>query len=292
MATSEAPAPGAAVHSHTAGRTPAASNGGQPAAATAPAAPPVPQAAEAEIVATAATADPQAHAHVPGKRRRPAAKVEVTTDRESAVPQRAGRASMRTNPFYVHRRPAGIVSRGLAFIIDLLIVVLTVALIYYLTVATLSMLRISITSCRTWVPIDSTADVIMNLCRAMRGTLTFVCLMVAPIYFLLGWLIHGQTIGAMIAGVRVVRTDGTPLKPRTALLRLAGLAGSLIVFGIGLLWAVVDKDRQGWHDKLARTYVIYWRREVAYKENHPHASRRLFQRREGSTSRPPESGPG
>jgi uncharacterized RDD family membrane protein YckC len=27
--------------------------------------------------------------------------------------------------------------------------------------------------------------------------------------------------------------------------------------GIGLLWIMVDDQRQGWHDKLAKTFVIY-----------------------------------
>jgi len=29
-----------------------------------------------------------------------------------------------------------------------------------------------------------------------------------------------------------------------------------LVFGLGFLWAFFDDRRQGWHDKLASTYVV------------------------------------
>jgi uncharacterized RDD family membrane protein YckC len=31
---------------------------------------------------------------------------------------------------------------------------------------------------------------------------------------------------------------------------------------MGLLWIIWDKQKQGWHDKIAGTYVIYTRVEV------------------------------
>jgi uncharacterized RDD family membrane protein YckC len=44
------------------------------------------------------------------------------------------------------------------------------------------------------------------------------------------------------------------------LLRLVGYALSIIPFGIGFLCCLWDDRRHGWHDKLAGTCVIYWRR--------------------------------
>jgi uncharacterized RDD family membrane protein YckC len=33
---------------------------------------------------------------------------------------------------------------------------------------------------------------------------------------------------------------------------------SSIVFGLGFLWIVLDKENQGWHDKLMSTYVVQY----------------------------------
>ena len=149
----------------------------------------------------------------------------------------------------------------------------------------------SFDACRAWQPDSTTGIVLQRLCWLIRGSTVLVSVLVAPTYFLLGWLVRGQTIGMMIAGVRVVRTDGSPLKPRTAVLRLAGLVGSLLLLGVGLLWAVIDSERQGWHDKLARTYVLYWRREVAHREKYGYTPPRRPGRRaptEPTTPKPPD----
>jgi hypothetical protein len=41
-----------------------------------------------------------------------------------------------------------------------------------------------------------------------------------------------------------------------ALVRYFGYFVSGIVLSLGFLWATFDSRRQGWHDKIARTYVI------------------------------------
>ena len=47
-----------------------------------------------------------------------------------------------------------------------------------------------------------------------------------------------------------------PLQFVDALVRaLAGLL-SLAASGIGFLWILRDPERQGWHDKIAGTYVV------------------------------------
>ena len=33
---------------------------------------------------------------------------------------------------------------------------------------------------------------------------------------------------------------------------------SSIVFGLGFLWIVLDKENQGWYDKLMSTYVVQY----------------------------------
>ena len=41
----------------------------------------------------------------------------------------------------------------------------------------------------------------------------------------------------------------------TALILLVSYV-SFLAFGLGILWVAVDRRKQGWHDKLARTVVV------------------------------------
>lgn len=67
---------------------------------------------------------------------------------------------------------------------------------------------------------------------------------------------NGQTIGKAMLGLRVVKADGTPLTDSDALLRYAGYYLNTFFFSVGWIWALFDSEKQGWHDKLARTYVV------------------------------------
>jgi uncharacterized RDD family membrane protein YckC len=74
------------------------------------------------------------------------------------------------------------------------------------------------------------------------------------IYF---YLRRGQSFGKRFIGVRVVRIDGRPIDYQTAVLRhIVGYPLSLLFFGLGIVWVLWDRRRQGWHDKLAKTVVI------------------------------------
>ncbi len=82
-----------------------------------------------------------------------------------------------------------------------------------------------------------------------------------PVFLLLAyhivlWSWKGTTVGGMICHLRVVRVDGKPLRFVDALVR--GLSGlfAIAAAGIGFLWILKDPARQGWHDKIAGTYVV------------------------------------
>lgn len=66
----------------------------------------------------------------------------------------------------------------------------------------------------------------------------------------------GQTLGKRLMGVRVVRANGEPLDFVTVLIRYVGYYINSFFFMLGWIWALFDDQRQGWHDKLANTYVI------------------------------------
>lgn len=67
----------------------------------------------------------------------------------------------------------------------------------------------------------------------------------------------GQTPGKRIMGLRVVNEDGTPVDWSVASNRFfIGYSISLLPLGLGFYWALVDKNNQAWHDKIAGTLVI------------------------------------
>ena len=70
------------------------------------------------------------------------------------------------------------------------------------------------------------------------------------------WTWMGTTIGGIICQLRVVRTDGAPLRLADALVRGLSSVFSFAVLGIGYLWILRDADRQAWHDKIAGTFVV------------------------------------
>jgi len=51
--------------------------------------------------------------------------------------------------------------------------------------------------------------------------------------------------------------DGSKLDITTAALRYVGQIIAAIPVGLGFLWVIWDAQKQGWHDKIAKTYVVH-----------------------------------
>jgi len=75
---------------------------------------------------------------------------------------------------------------------------------------------------------------------------------------ILFWVARSATPGKMLIRARIVdaRTGG---KPTTGQLigRYLGYYVSTLPLFLGFIWIALDKRKQGWHDKLARTVVVY-----------------------------------
>lgn len=67
---------------------------------------------------------------------------------------------------------------------------------------------------------------------------------------------RGQTPGKIITGIKVIRTDSSPITWQYALLRYLGSIVSTLALCIGYIWIAFDSRKQGWHDKIADTYVV------------------------------------
>jgi uncharacterized RDD family membrane protein YckC len=81
-------------------------------------------------------------------------------------------------------------------------------------------------------------------------------LVISVAYDLSFWMLAGQTPGKRLMGVRVVRSDGQRLHLGNAIRRELAYVLSGLLF-LGYLWILFDNRRQGWHDKLAGTIVVY-----------------------------------
>jgi len=83
-----------------------------------------------------------------------------------------------------------------------------------------------------------------------------VGLPVSVAHFVGFWAWRGQTPGKMAMGIKVIRTDSSPLTWQSALLRYWGYIVSAMILFIGFIWIAFDSRKQGIHDKIADTYVV------------------------------------
>jgi len=83
-------------------------------------------------------------------------------------------------------------------------------------------------------------------------------LLIGLAYFAYFWSAQGggQTLGMRVFNLKVIRTDGSALTLTQALIRYVGLFISFVCFAIGVIWVAFDAEKQGWHDKIAGTYVV------------------------------------
>ncbi len=68
---------------------------------------------------------------------------------------------------------------------------------------------------------------------------------------------NGQTFGMKAMKIKLIGTKGEyPIGYKKGFIRWAGMLVSGAVIGLGYIWILIDKDKQGWHDKIADTYVV------------------------------------
>lgn len=149
---------------------------------------------------------------------------------------------------------AGFVSRMAAFVIDL--AVINAMLLATIVVAS------SVLNYFNFGGLFRTANSPTWLAQVVVGTISAIGFLITyfgyPVFF---WVLIGQTPGKLLLGLRVVQTDGQLLSVRRGLLRALAYWLSALPLFLGFAWIIIDDQRQGWHDKLGRTYVIYYRRQ-------------------------------
>ena len=132
---------------------------------------------------------------------------------------------------------AGIVSRALAALVDMLVVIVTMGLLY-LGLA-LTTLLVNPTSFRFPAP---------NLIFS-----TAVTVAVSALYLTACWTLSGRTVGAIVLGIRVVGRGDERLGIAVSIAR----AVACVLFPIGLVWVAVDRQRRSIQDIALGSRVIY-----------------------------------
>lgn len=97
------------------------------------------------------------------------------------------------------------------------------------------------------------------------GTQTLLPIPWVRIYVFLGlaayfiWHWHGgrQTLAMRTWKLRIAGADGGPPQLRQLAVRYVLAWPSIGLFGLGILWAFVDRDRQFLHDRLAGTRIEF-----------------------------------
>ena len=92
----------------------------------------------------------------------------------------------------------------------------------------------------------------------LGGTASSIQSLITLAYYVIMTVMYGGTLGKMAMKIQVVGEDMKKIDWGKAILReLVGKFVSGIVLGIGFIWAGFDAKKQGWHDKIAKTYVVY-----------------------------------
>lgn len=145
-----------------------------------------------------------------------------------------GRPGVRVQPTTTH---AGIVTRGLAACVDLVVVVVATVL-----------LDLAAAGARfAWSPVRFRWPQPGALLTAL------VIMGIAVVYLTVAWAVTGRTYGGRLLGVRVVSTRLALVGwPRSFCRALAS-----VVFPVGLLWSAVSSTRRSVQDLVFRTVVVY-----------------------------------
>ena len=168
-------------------------------------------------------------------------------------------------PDSLRGHPAGFVTRYVAFLLDVLVVAAASFLFITVLRVTLDFFGISdlLASVQESRDVARQTVVLSGVVRWLvtiaSGFLTF------GVYSILAWMLVGKTAGKALMGLRVLGQDGRPVTFHQALVRALGYYVSGLALFIGFLWVLVDDRGQTWHDKLARTVVVYeW--DAQYEE--------------------------
>jgi len=101
-----------------------------------------------------------------------------------------------------------------------------------------------------------------SVSSSISGTVWLFVVIMWVTNFLALPLFRGQTFGKMLAGITIIRIDGTPVRLGRILLRnVLGYLMTAATLGLGFLLATVNSSGRALHDYIAGTIVVYGRKK-------------------------------
>ncbi|MHB9118051.1 MAG: RDD family protein [Burkholderiales bacterium] len=91
---------------------------------------------------------------------------------------------------------------------------------------------------------------------AIRPLFQIYILTVSAAYFLWFWLHGGQTLPMKTWKIKLLDLDGRPISLKRGIVRFLIATIGIGLLGLGILWALVDRDRQFLHDRLAGSRLV------------------------------------
>lgn len=76
------------------------------------------------------------------------------------------------------------------------------------------------------------------------------------LYFIWCWAHGGQTLPMQTWKIKLIGADDNKPSQGALALRYSLAWPSLLFFGVGIIWALFDRDRQFLHDRLAATRIV------------------------------------
>ncbi|MEP9413289.1 RDD family protein [Gordonia sp. VNQ95] len=145
-----------------------------------------------------------------------------------------------TNQILDTDRPAGIVSRGIGAVVDVLVVVVVMGGMYVGFIVARLIYNVQGFSLPETNPFFTVGAFVL----------------VSLLYLTSCWAVSGRTAGSVVMGLRLVSRKGKPrVRPSVAFVR----ALICVFFSVGLLWVAVDRNRRSAADLVVRTRVMYSR---------------------------------
>lgn len=81
--------------------------------------------------------------------------------------------------------------------------------------------------------------------------------LIPALYTILFWIWLSATPGKLVLGLKIVEANGKKLSIKTAIIRFFSYIVSSVALFLGFIWIGFDKEKQGWHDKIAKTHVVH-----------------------------------
>ena len=169
----------------------------------------------------------------------------VRSDKRALHDLVAGTRVIKVRRPWLEGRPSGFWMRYVAWSLDGYVILIPVALFGIFAAITIPL------AARGGLPRSAAASLI----------LTFVAFLVVFVVGYSAWM-HGkwgQTLGKMALGMKVVRTDGSPLGYGGAFVRWIGSVLSALILMIGYIMAGLRSDKRALHDLIAGSRVTYIR---------------------------------